>query len=177
MAKKAQVAAAAILVLLDGKKIDAAISSIAKRSATLDADIHATALQCLLHAQPQPAGHGDPRKADALYKALGKAHRAEALKVWFSTFSPIVWNGDKQVGMNKVGAKAFVPFDIEAAEANPFWTPKETVTKPLTLAALKAMIAQMEKKVDKAEKGGTIAEGENVVDMREFVKRLQAIAA
>ena len=173
MAKKAQVAAAAVLVLLDGKKIDDKIASIARRSANLDADIHAAGLQCILHAQ----AHGDPRKADNLFKALGKAHRAEALKVWFSTFSPIVWNGDKQVGMNKVGAKAFVPFDIEAADANPFWTPKETVTKPLTLAALKAMIASMEKKVDNAEKGGTIAEGENVVDMREFVKRLQAIAA
>lgn len=164
--------------LLEGKKIDAAIASIAKRSATLDADIHAAGIQCMLHARPKAeGGHGDPRKADALFKALGKAHRAEALKVWFSTFSPIVWNGDKQVGMTKLGAKTYVPFDVEAANANPFWTPKETVTKPLTLAALKAIVAQMEKKVEKADADGKIAEGENVVEMRAYVAKLTAQAA
>lgn len=159
--------------LMDGKKIDAGIASIAKRSAKLSADIHTYGVQALLHALT----HSDPRKVDAILKALHKANRPEAFKVWVEANSPIRWNGDGKIGMQKPDAKAFTPFNIDGANAKPYYEATENVGKPLTLAALKAMIQQMEKKLDKAEKDDLIAEGENVVEMKAFVARAQQLIA
>ena len=68
------------------KAVSSAITSIAKRGAKLDADIHACAVQCLLHFET----HGDATLATRLYKAMPRSGRAEALKVWFGTFAPLV---------------------------------------------------------------------------------------
>lgn len=169
----------ALPALIDGKKIDAAIRSIGQRSNKIADDIHATAIQCMLHARPEAdGGHGDPRKLDNLYKALHKAHRPQAFKTWVEQYSPVRWNGDDQVGVQSAKVKERTPFNIEAAMEDPYWTPAETVAKPLTLAALKAMIAQMEKKMAKVDKGELeLADGENIVDMKAFVAKITAAAA
>lgn len=161
-------------VLIEPKKIDAAIKSIGQRSKLLDLDIHSTAIQCLLHAEK----HGDPRKMDNLLKALGKAHRAEALKVWVGEFSPIAWNGDGVVGIHPKTSKKFKPFAVEAADATPFWElTEEKASKPLTFEALKKIIAGLSKKVEKAETDGTVADGENVIEMKAWIAKVQAAAA
>ena len=161
------------IVLIEAEKIDAAIASIAERSSLLDFDIHTTAVQCLLHAEK----HGDPRKMDNLIKALGKAHRSKTLKLWAETFSPIRWNGDGKVGLLPKNSKKYVPFQIVEADAMKFWDlQEETVKKPLTLAALKKIVEGLTKKVEKAETDGTIAEGENVVDMKAWIAKVQAAA-
>ena len=161
----------ALPALIDGKKIDTAIKSIGVRSNKIADDIHETDIQCLLHAQ----AHNDPRKLDALMKALHKAHRPQAFMTWCEKYSPVRWNGDEKVGLVK---KAPPPYAIEAAMEDPYWVPAETVAKPLTLAALKAMIAQLEKKMDKVDKGELeLAEGENIVAMKDFVHRITAAAA
>lgn len=152
--------------------LDKRIDAIVKRSNTLATDIHNVAVDCLKHAQE----HNDPRKMDRLYSGLHRACRPEALKVWVQTHSPIRWNGDGKVGMLKQTAKAYTPFNVPAAEASPYYEAIENVKKPLTLAMLKAMIAQMEKKLDKAEDNDLIADGENVIEMRAFVKRVAAAA-
>lgn len=161
------------LVLIEAKKIDAAIASIAKRSALLDFDIHTTAVQCLLHAKK----HDDPRKMDNLINALGKAHRALTLKLWVETYSPIRWNGDGKVGILPKDSKKYVPFQIVEADAMKFWDlQEETVKKPLTLAALKKIVEGLTKKVEKAEENGQIAEGENVIAMKDWIAKVQAAA-
>lgn len=161
------------IVLIEAKKIDAAIASIAERSQILDFDIHTTAVQCLLHAQE----HGDPRKMDNLIKALGKAHRSKTLKLWAETYSPIRWNGDGKVGILPKDSKKYVPFQIVEADAMKFWDlQEETVKKPLTLAALKKIVEGLTRKVDKAVEDGAIAEGENVVDMKAWIAKVQAAA-
>lgn len=161
------------IVLIEAKKIDEAIASIAERSQLLDFDIHTTAVQCLLHAEK----HGDPRKMNNLLQALGKAHRALTLKLWAETYSPIRWNGDGKVGILPKDSKKYIPFDIDGADETKFWDlQQETVKKPLTLAALKKIVEGLARKVDKAAEDGTIAEGENVVDMKAWVAKVQAAA-
>lgn len=152
--------------------LDKRIDAIVKRSNTLGKDVHTLGVDLLKHAEE----HSDPRKLDRLYTGLHKSCRPEAFKAWVEKFSPIRWNGDGKVGMLKATSKKFTPFDVEAANNEPYWTPQETVKKPLTLAALKAIVAQMEKKLEKAEDNDLIAEGENVILMREFVKRVSTAA-
>lgn len=156
-------------------KLDTRIDAIVKRSNALGLDIHAVAVECLQHA----LDHGDPRKMDRLAKGLHASCRPIALMEWTKKFSPIMWNGDGDVGIIKADAKTFKPFDIEGANAEPYWTPAEIVKKPLTLEQLKKMVLQMETKVSNAEQGkAEIAEGENIVDMRAFVDRAKlALAA
>lgn len=157
------------------KTLDGRIDNVIKRSKDLGADIHGVAVECLQHAEQ----HGDPRKLDRLVKGLHASCRPVALMEWAKKFSPITWNGDGDVGIIKADAKTFKPFDIDGANAEPYWTPAEVIKKPLTLEALKAMIAQMDKKVTNAEAGkAEVAEGENIVDMRAFVERAKlALAA
>lgn len=162
--------------LMDGKAIDAGIESIAKRSADLSADIHTYGVQALLHAHPTD-GHSDPRKVDNILKALHKANRPEAFKVWVQTYTPIRWNGDGKIGVLKEASPKYVPWDIEGANANPYYEAIEKVGKPLTLKALKAMISRMETRLKTAEDENLIGEGENVIEMKAFVARAQQLIA
>jgi len=163
--------------LLAGEAINAAIASIAQRSAALDTDIHSTAVQCLMHAET----HSDPRKMDNLIKALGKAHRAKALKTWVETYSPIRWNGDGQVGLMKQTDKRYVAFNIDGADEMPFWDlTEETVKKPLTLAALQKIVAAMVDRVEKAQKGdkgASIADGEDPEVLMAYAVSLTKVKA
>lgn len=152
--------------------LDKRIDAVCKKSIGLAGDIHDIAVECLKNAQK----HNDPRKLDRLVTGLHRASRPEALKVWVQTYSPVRWNGDGKVGMLKITAKAYTPFNVPAAEATPYYEAQEKVGKPLTLAAMLAIIARMDKKVEKAEEAGTIDENENVVDLMAFAKRIQAAA-
>lgn len=164
------------LELMNGKAIDKGISSIATRSATLSADIHTYGVQALLHAHPID-GHNDPRKVDNLLKALHKANRPEAFKTWVTTYSPIRWDKDGKATIKKGTANNPAIWDIEGADANPYFEAIEKVGKPLTLEALKAMVMQIEKRVKSAEKANLIGEGENIVEMRAFAARAQQLIA
>ena len=54
----------------------------------------------------------------------GVASRRLALLEWLNEYSPIRVSGDNVIGMLKKSAKGYVAFDVEAANANPFWTLK-----------------------------------------------------
>ena len=166
--------------LMTSQALDAGIASIGKRAKALDTDIHKYGVQALLHAQT----HNDPRKLDNLLKALGKAHRAEAFKLWVSAFSPIVWNGDGTIGMHKEKNKKgednpkYVPFNIPGADAIPFWDfTAENKSKALTLEAMKKIVAALDAKLKKAIAADLIAENENVEEMREFARKCTQLAA
>lgn len=154
--------------LMAGKAIDTLVTSVCQRSQDLGPDIHKAAVQCLMHAKK----HSDPRKLDRLMKGLHVSNRPAALKTWAEKYSPIRWNGDDKVGLLQETAKKYTPFDISAANADPYWNKPEPEAKPLTLAALRAMIAQMEKKLAKDDV--LIAEGENIVVMKAYVARIKA---
>lgn len=151
--------------------LDEKINAVCKASHDNGAAIHSVAVEALTHASE----HGDAMPLDRLIKGLHKSARPVALKAWIETYSPVRWNGDGKVGLLKEGAKQYTPFAIEAADLDPYWEQKEVVPKPLTLATLKAMAAQMQKKLDKAAKGDLeIGEGENIVVMRDYVNRVMA---
>lgn len=161
------------VVLMEGAAIDTLIKSIAGRSDKLAKDIHRAGVQALLHAQT----YSDPRKVDALLNALHGANGPAAFKAWVEEYSPIRWNGDGVCGITKLTDKRFVKFNVDEANKVPYWTKISVQAQPLTLAKLKAMVAQLEKKVVKSETEGLIAEGENVVDMKAFVAKITAAAA
>ena len=151
------------------------IDRVCGHSQKLGLMVHAIAVECLTHALE----HGDPRPLDRLVKGLHASCRPAALMEWAKKFSPVTWNGEGVVGIIQKAKPNYKPFDIASATDEPYWTPSEIVAKPLTLDALKKMIAQIESKVAKAEAGKLeIADGENIVDMRAFAERAKmAVAA
>lgn len=156
------------ITLMASKAIAAGVAGVIKRSASLGADIHLYAVQALLHAEK----HGDPCYIDRLVTGLHAANRPVALKTWVQQYSPIRWNGDGKCGLLPKDAKGYTPFDVEGANAHPYYEQVERVGQPLTLMQLLAMVQRAASKTASYEEKGEIAEGENVVLMRNFSERL-----
>ena len=98
------------------------IKSINSRSAKLQRDIHAVAVECLQHAE----AHGDATLMKSLYLALPTGQRREALLVWCNTYSPLrVTQQGQNCGLLKKDSPKYVPFDIESAIANPYYALNE----------------------------------------------------
>lgn len=143
------------LEIMNYKAAEKLVNNAIAHTAKGDELVHQAAVQCLAHAAPQGVGgHGDCTLLDKLIKGLGKSIRVKGLRQWVFKFSPVRWNGDDKVGMLKPGAKGYVPFDLEAADANPFWTLSEaeesTNRKPLDMVALMRLIEGMSKRIEKA---------------------------
>lgn len=68
-----------------------AIDSIAKRSKTLDRDIHVAACSSLSHLSQ----HGDIGMVNRLYNALGKGTRKSAMSSWLLAYGSLIANDDK----------------------------------------------------------------------------------
>lgn len=156
------------------KTLNSKIGDIQTRSSKLATDIHDTAVMALIHAET----YGDARPMDRLINALHTANRPVALKTWVTMFSPIRWNGDGDVGLLKPTNKAYTPFNIDLAQATPYYSAEEAPkVKKLTLDDLIKIVNDMGKKIDKAEEGDknmVIAEGQDVQKMRALVARLTA---
>lgn len=159
-------------VLIPAASVSKSIASIAKRSKQLTSDIHNVGVQCLAHARE----HGDITLIDRLYKALGSANAPEAFKAWVKEYSPITWNGDGEVKLIPSTNKMFKPFDLDGANANPYWNKIEVKKTPLTYAAMLKVLQGMEKRVIKAQEDGLIAEGEDFTAMLALAKRAQDVA-
>ena len=163
--------------LKSSASVKSKIDSIKKRSANLTRDIHETGIQCLLHAlPPSEGGHGDITLIDRLAKALAKANAPEVFKAWVKQYSPITWNGADEVKLIPSTNKMFKPFDIDGANANPYWNKIEVKKPELTYEALLKILQGMEKRVMTAQEKGLIAEGEDVIAMLALAKRAQDVA-
>lgn len=77
-------------IITDVSKLNAAIKSIATRSAKLDQDIQIAGLSCLYQIEQ----HGNVMPLCSLRAALGKGHRANALDLWAFEFGKVVANAD-----------------------------------------------------------------------------------
>lgn len=149
-----------------------AIKTVIASAGQLQTQIHELGLECLEHAEE----HGDVTLADLMVKELPKGQRVEALKVWFETFSPIRWNGKGEVGQLKKEAKNYTPYDLEAAAATPYYSlTQEKKPQTLSLENLINIVQGLEKRIDKAEENGAIADGESVDAMRTYVKNLTSV--
>jgi len=141
-----------MITLQTAKVINKAITSIVARSTKLDGDIHATAIQTMMHAEK----HGDCTLASRLVNTLGKSIRSKALIHWFETFSPLRRSrksGEFELVKNKAKrtwhcAKAFdIPFYDLSNEKEPVKVSYDSVKK---------LIESIAKRVDKAEDEGRI---------------------
>jgi hypothetical protein len=160
----------------DAKAIRLTIRSIIRSAVSLQSKIAAVALECLAHA----AEHGDATLANELYRGLPTGQRTASLKAWFETYSPVRFRNDetKGVGLLQKDAKGYTPFDLEGAEANPYYKDVETVSKPLTMAALKKILSSLPTKVENAKNGKgkvAIAEGEDADAMLAFARKASAL--
>lgn len=101
------------------KKIDANIQTITSDTGKLNELIHITGVMIMEHAKE----HGDTSRALVLAKKMPRSFRGELLIQWLHTYSPIrvIVKNDKH-GLSKKTAKTYVPWDIEGAKANPFYT-------------------------------------------------------
>lgn len=110
------------------KQIGARIVAYTERGQALMADLHDLAVQCLLHAH----AHNDVTLADRLVRCVPGVNN-QGLRLWFTTFGAIAWNGDGKVGVVKRISKRFhvgegydeKGYNLALAVATPFWTMKE----------------------------------------------------
>jgi hypothetical protein len=107
------------------KKIDQNIKLVKRDGAAWNLLVHTTAVAILVHAQET----GDCTRALALVEAMPKSVKRAALIEWFAEYSPIGMNvKERKVRFHKPDAKAYNPFDVEKAEANP-WHERDSVKK------------------------------------------------
>jgi hypothetical protein len=166
------------------KKINSSIKTIKVTGAKSSALIHSTGIQCLLHLLEVDPKTGNPcmdaRPLDQLLQALPNGMRAEGFKIWVQMFSPVRWNGDNQVGVQKETAKGYTPVDVEAANLMPFWAAsKENEIRKIAPEFLRVLIEREVKKIKDADDQGRIYDKDgkqtmqlegNVVELREFAK-------
>jgi hypothetical protein len=149
------------------KKIDANIALVKTSGHAFNILVHETIIGILEHAQKT----GDCTRALALVNAMPKSTRRGAVINTFADYSPIGMNVKEQkVRFHKPEAKAYRPFDIKAAKANPWYERDEIKKEDLpdtTLEQASKYVFQLASKLQKR-----LDEGEVANDDREAVGAL-----
>lgn len=135
------------------KKIDANLVRITTNGDKLNVLIHQTAMLIMKHATKS----GDCTRALALVKAMPASMRRTTLISWFTRYSPIrvVFQNDA-VGMLRKEDKGYTPFNLEKADANPFFKIAETNAEPGLLdfdKFIKMIQAMAKREAAKADEG------------------------
>ena len=138
------------------KTIDKNIKTITTNAAKLNVLIHETAMLIMSHAKE----HGDCSRALTLVNAMPASMRRTMLVAWFDKYSPIrVVQTNNRVGILKATAKNYVEWNLEGAEAEPFYELAEAIPeKPaLDFNALVEMVKRLGKTIEKKiEDGGVV---------------------
>lgn len=137
------------------KIIDRNRGQIRRNADKVNILIHNTAMLIANHAKE----HGDCTRAQMLLFDLPESFRRTQLALWFHMFTPIVVK-EKDAGwqskMHKVGSKAYVDWDLEAAAENPWYKLAEAnpEDKELDFDALVKLVSSLAKRIEtKVEKG------------------------
>ena len=141
------------------KLIDKNIKTITTNAQKVNVLIHSTGMLILRHANE----HGDCTRALSLVKAMPASMRRTMLVAWFEKYSPIrVIESNDKVGMLKDSAKGFVAFNIEGADAEPFYViaGKTPEVKPFDLAAMLKFIEGSVKRVEKQLSEGNVPDAD-----------------
>lgn len=139
------------------KIIDQKIATFTANAEKVNLLCHEIGMMILRHAQE----HGDCTRAQKLVMAMPASMRRTMLIAWFSAYSPIVTkvSGEWTAKMHKPDTKLFVPFDIEAADANPFYKmAEETPEKVFDFEAILKMVERLAKQIDKRIEDGKVPE-------------------
>lgn len=132
-------------LITDTSKLAAAIRSIAKRGAKLDADIHTAGLSCMEHARL----HNDARKLQDLIAALPAGVRKLAFIAWAEDFAPVTVDRETFAVKLKKGREDS-DFNLPGADATPFhaYTREKDPKKALEIPRLISGLASKGKETD-----------------------------
>jgi len=137
--------------------------SISGRADNLDVDMHAAGIGALFCAMT----YNDTSATAAVINSLGKHTRAKAFAEWVERFSNIILVLDKKTGL---WAGKMLPAEdrksadelakaLEAATAEPFWTPAEKSSRDFSLHAA---IAALLKKAQTEQTKGALSEADRL---------------
>lgn len=175
--------------LLTTEEIKSDQDVIRRNVTSLDAQVHANAVQCMLHAEK----HGDTSLMRRLLIEVVDAktgYRRAGLINWMRRWSPMELSGDtiNLSGLDAAGVKRL--FNVEEANAKPFWTDSrnaERVAKPVyqdTLLngvdrSVKAIIEAIENTVDgkAVDPSKPYFDGLNAPKVVDFAKKVRDMAA
>lgn len=134
------------------------ISSVSTKLNTL---IHVTAVMCVQHASE----HGDANPAMRLVEAMPKTIRRTALIKWFGMYSPIAIDSNKgafSCHLRKPESKAFNNFNLDGANANPWYEMRELDKEEIFLTAedFDDKIVSLAKSMEKRLTDGKVLEGD-----------------
>lgn len=151
------------------KNIDAKIATFATAAANVNALCHEIGMDVLRWAAPKDRGgegHGDCTRAQKLVMAMPASFRRSMLIAWFKAFSPILVKDDPKWASKmhkpfltdgKTPNSLFVDFDLDGAEATPFWVMAEnTPEKSYDLETLLKMVASLSKQIAKKAADGKV---------------------
>lgn len=152
--------------------IIADISKVVAADGKLDITVHNLAVECLEHARPHSeGGHGDftlfarligdVKTAGGVSYGRGVRSRRLGLLEWATKFSPIRVNGDGVMGVLPETSKVYVPFNVEAAQATPFYdlsgeAGRRATNNPFGIQQMLGRIGSFSKAIDKAVEAGTL---------------------
>ncbi len=155
---KTAATAPAMKLLADEKAIDAALTSISRRGATLQHDIHVAACSVLQHI----GKHSDIRIVAKLLNALPDMTRKNAMRDWLAAFGPVAFDGDAPVFVQ--GRK----IELAKAMKEPFWS--FSPEKPYVALDVAKLISGVIKKLQRDEKE---VEGVNHATLIATLEQLQ----
>lgn len=152
--------------MLNLKQIKHNIRLIKNAADLMDERIHETGVSILAHANE----HGDWTATQSLYEALPKSARREAFVKWITDHSPLKF--DKELKRFIKPKKSKRGYDVDGANAQPFWDYTKEVAPKLDLnklLVLETLIDQAVSRVEKAQERGIEITG----DLAAFRDRVQ----
>jgi hypothetical protein len=161
---------------MDLKTINRNIKAVARSGEKFNLLVQVTAVACIAHCQ----ACGDATPALRLVQAMPKSTRRGLLIDFFAAYSPIGMNVAKgKVGLHKEGSKLYRPFDVAAAEANPWYNSDAANKEDLpdtTVEVANKMIFAVASKLEKQVKEGLVP-ANDVPAVEERIVALRRIAA
>lgn len=164
------------------QRVDAAIA----QDGTFDLTVHGLAMECLAHAQStgdftlMARLIGDCKTAGGVVFGKGVRSRRLGIIEWLGQYSPIRVSGAGVIGALPKTAKTFKEYDLEAAEANPFYDGKaeaarRTKNNPFDVATILGRVGSFTSSIDKAIESGSLNDDETA--LRLLATELNAFAA
>jgi len=126
-----------------GAKIRRAIKSVSAFYGRARDKVQEAAIFILQHAE----NYGDCRYALQLVKAVPQRNRKDLID-WFSFVSPLrvtLTKETEKVSLRKETTQGYNPFDLEKANAHPWYEPLEKPEKETSLKDVRGFIEQLEK--------------------------------
>lgn len=166
MAKSEAAVTTKRLVLIAGAAaLQKNITSIAKRAAKLDQEIHLVAVSCIKHS----AQHNDPEMTTKLVEALGKTMRKQALIAWVLNYGAFKQDeAGKLVYDVKRRDAVLADENIAAAEQEPFWDfmPEKPYVQFDLDKALAALLNKATKAMEAQEQDSALISPEKLAALR-----------